>query len=101
EYYVPNNMALVLAGDFDTDQVVPMIIEHFGAWERGPEPEPCSGTVEPFVGRELIELRATPVRVGAYAFRTPTARHPDYASLQVMRELLSNEQGSGYIDTLV
>ena len=100
-YYVPNNMALVLTGDFDSDAIMPMIVEHFGAWERGPEPEPRDGSVEPFVGRELLELRLTPVRVGAYAFRTPTARDPDFAALQVMRELLANDQGSGYIDTLV
>jgi zinc protease len=101
EYYVPNNMALVLVGDFDSEAIVPLIIEHFGAWERGPEPARRDGSVEPFVGRELLELRLTPVRVGAYGFRTPTARHPDFAALQVVRELLSNEQGSGYIDTLV
>ena len=101
EYYVANNMALVLVGDFDSDAILPAIAEHFGTWERGPEPEARTGTVEPFVGRELLELRFTPVRVGAYGFRTPTPRHGDYAALQIIRELLFNEQNSGFIDTLV
>jgi zinc protease len=100
-YYVANNMALVLSGDFDAEAIMPIIAERFGTWRRGPDPQPRTGTVEPFVGRELVKLRITPVRVGAYAFRTPTPRDPDYAALQVMRELLSNDQGSGYIDTLV
>lgn len=101
EYYVANNMALVLSGDFDAEAIMPMIAERFGTWRSGPEPKRQTGTVEPFVGREVMKLRMTPVRVGAYGFRTPTARDDDYAALQVMRELLSNEQGSGFIDTLV
>jgi zinc protease len=101
KYYVANNMALVLAGDFDAKAIMPHIVEHFGAWRSGPKPEPRTGTVEPFDGRQLVKLRLTPVRAGAYGFRTPTARHPDYAALQVVRELLFNEQESGFIDTLV
>jgi zinc protease len=101
EYYVANNMALVLSGDFDADAIMPIIAERFGVWPTGPEPERRTGVVEPFVGREVMQLRMTPVRVGAYGFRTPTPRDDDYAALQVMRELLSNEQGSGFIDTLV
>jgi zinc protease len=101
EYYVANNMALVLSGDFDAEAIMPLIAERFGAWRSGPEPKRRTGAVEPFVGRELMKLRMTPVRAGAYGFRTPTARDDDYAALQVIRELLSNEQGSGFIDTLV
>jgi zinc protease len=100
KYYVASNMALVLVGDFDSDAILPVIVEHFGAWQRRPEPAPRTGTVEPFVGRELVELRLTPVRIGAYAFRSPTARHPDYAAVQIMRELLFNEQRSGFINEL-
>jgi zinc protease len=101
KYYVANNMALVLVGDFDSEAILPVIAEHFGVWQRGTEPESRTEPVEPFVGRELVELRLTPVRAGAYAFRTPTARHPDYAALQVVRELLFNSQNSGFIDALV
>ena len=101
EFYVANNMALVLAGDFDADALMPIIAERFGAWRSGPEPEARGGEVEPFAGRELLKVRLTPIRVGAFGFRTPTASDPDYAALTVIRELLSNEQGSGSIDQLV
>ena len=100
-YYVANNMALVLSGDFDADAIMPIIAERFGEWRRGPDPQPRGGTVEDFDGRELVKLRLTPVRAGAFGFRTPTMREPDFAALAVMRELLSNEQGSGYLDLLV
>ena len=100
-YYVANNMALVLSGDFDAEAIMPVIEAQFGSWKRGPEPAQRSGEVEPFAGRELLELRLTPVRVGAYAFRTVPPSHPDYAALQVARALLFNEQGSGFIDALM
>lgn len=101
KYYVANNMALVLAGDFDADAIMPIIAERFGGLRSGPEPEQRGGTVEPFEGRERVSLRLTPLRVSAFGFRTPEPSHPDRAALEVMRELLSNDQGSGFIDELV
>ena len=34
KYYVPNNMAICLSGDFDPDQVIVWINEKFGSFER-------------------------------------------------------------------
>jgi len=38
-YYVPNNMAICLAGDFDPDQVMETIKEKFGKLEQGNVPD--------------------------------------------------------------
>lgn len=38
-YYVPNNMAIVLSGDFDPDKAIAAIEKHFGAYERKAVPE--------------------------------------------------------------
>ena len=100
-YYVPGNMALVLAGDFDATRVIPVIEREFGSWKGGPVPEQVSGTVEPFSGRELLKVRMTPVRAGALGYRTVPEKHPDHAALMVVRELLSNDQGSGFLDQLM
>jgi predicted Zn-dependent peptidase len=32
-YYVPNNMAVILAGDIDYDHTIAMVDKHFGAWK--------------------------------------------------------------------
>ena len=37
-WYVPNNMAVVLAGDIDYDRTIAMVDKHFGAWKRGEVP---------------------------------------------------------------
>lgn len=100
-YYVPNNMALVLSGDIDPAQLLPVIEERFGGLARGPDPEPRSGKVEPFDGRERFGVRLTPLRAGAFGFRTVPPSHPDYAALLVVRELLYNDQRSGFLDALV
>ena len=34
QYYVPNNVAIVLAGDFDPDQTIGIIDKYFGGWKK-------------------------------------------------------------------
>ena len=36
-YYVPNNMAIIMSGDFDPDQMVQTIEKYFGAWKPNPD----------------------------------------------------------------
>ena len=38
-YYVPNNMAIILAGDFDPDNATKLIEKHFGSMEAKPIPK--------------------------------------------------------------
>ncbi len=99
-YYVPQNMALVLSGDLDVDRVLPEIEARFGAWRRGPDPQPPVLQVEPFAVNQRLRARATPVRVGAIAYRTVPEAHADYPALLLARRLLSNAQRSGLIDRL-
>ena len=99
-YYVPRNMALVLSGDLDVARVLPQIVARFGAWKPGPDPKPPVYPVRPFAPDQRLRARATPVRVGAIAYRTVPEAHPDYAALLLARRLLTNEQRSGFIDRL-
>jgi zinc protease len=99
-WYVPGNMALVLSGSFDTEEVLPLIRARFGAWERRALPPPNTQAVQPFAVGERVTVRKSPIRVGAVAFRTVPESHPDYAALLLARRLLSNEQRSGLVDRL-
>ena len=38
-YYIPNNMAIVMAGDFDPEQVLHLAEKHFGHFQSKPVPE--------------------------------------------------------------
>lgn len=99
-WYVPGNMALVLSGDFDTNEVLPKVERHFGAWKRGPDPRVEQRALTPFGRDQRVSARVTPVRAGAIAYRTVPESHPDFAALQVARRLLSNAQRSGLIDRI-
>ncbi|MGN0069207.1 MAG: M16 family metallopeptidase [Prevotella sp.] len=35
-YYVPNNVAICMAGDFDPDDVIPLVDRYFGTWKPNP-----------------------------------------------------------------
>lgn len=99
-WYVPGNMALVLSGDLDVARVLPVIESTFGAWRARPLPQSDLAAPAPFEPDQRLAARATPVRVGAVAFRTVPESHPDYAALLLARRLLANEQRSGLIDRL-
>lgn len=67
-YYVPNNIAICVAGDFDPDEMVAAIEKYFGDWEPNPsipalEYEREQPIVEPVV-KEVYGLEAENVAMG-------------------------------------
>ena len=56
-YYVPNNMALVLSGNFDTDAAKPLIAAAFGQLPRGAQPGFKNDEPNSFEGR-VVEKSA-------------------------------------------
>lgn len=46
KYYIPNNSALLVAGDIEHDEVFAIAEEYFSTWERGPDP--FAGDAVPF-----------------------------------------------------
>lgn len=65
KYYVPNNIAIVLAGDFDPDKAIALIDKYFGSWKPSkgidrPEYAPVAALTQPadtsVVGQEAENL---------------------------------------------
>jgi zinc protease len=100
-YYVANNMALVLAGNFKSEEIIPIIEKKFSALRKGEVPAFPEFPELPFNGREVVEVKLTPVAVGVLGFRTAPNGHPDNAVLDVTNALLSNFDQTGIIDKLV
>lgn len=73
EYYVPNNMSVVMAGDFDPDYVIKTIDEKFGYMKAKPvkeyKPTPESPIKSPVV-KEVLGPDAESIDI---AFRMPGA----------------------------
>jgi predicted Zn-dependent peptidase len=99
-YYVANNMALVLSGDFNSDELIPIIEEKFGNWQQGEVPQQKTWEEMPFNGRELVKTRLTPIKVSLLGFRAPSSIDSDYASAEVLTSLLNNSYSTGLLDKL-
>ena len=99
-YYVANNMALILSGNFDSETVKPLIDKTFGKLESGDVPEPKVWEEEPFDGREFVEAKLSPIKLGLLGFRTVPKGHPDKIALDIAQNILSNYNQSGLLDKL-
>ena len=65
-YYIPNNSVLLIAGDVDIDEGMELARQHFGNWERGPDPS----EVEPVP--EHPPLEETQIRIVEEDVQVPT-----------------------------
>ena len=99
-YYVPNNMAIILCGDFKSEKALSLIEKTFGQMESKELPPMPEYKEKPFNGRELVSKRLTPVKVGIMAFHAVNATHPDAKVLEVTNGILSNYSSTGFLDQL-
>lgn len=91
QWYVPNNMAICLSGDFDPDEMVDVITRYFGHLKPNPElpvleikPEqPITTPIE----RDVFGPEAERIYL---AWRIPAASHDDMPAIEVLSQVLSN-----------
>ena len=100
-YYVANNMALILSGDFNTTDAKKLIEKKFGNWRSGNIPERKIYYEDPFNGREFVKVKLSPIKIGLLGFRTVASGHPDQIALEVCNQILSNSNQTGLLDKLV
>jgi predicted Zn-dependent peptidase len=98
EFYVPNNMAICMAGDFDPDSVIRIIDSQFGRLVPGTVPVLKYGPYQPLtfpVTDTITGLEAESVRI-SWGFDAPASSH-DAVLLRVIGTLLYNGK-AGLID---
>lgn len=101
-YYGPNNAAVVLVGDFDTQEAVALVKKHFGHLEPIPEP-PAVRTVEPEQRGErtaVLKLAGTSERV-LMAWPNPDGSSSEHYALDVLEQILSGGRASRLHQALV
>lgn len=99
-YYVANNMALILCGDFNTGEVIPMIENKFGKLRQGEIPKQIEYKELPFNGREFIEAKLSPIKMGLLGFRTPSNGDPEEIAMKVCNTILYNQNETGLLNKL-
>ena len=100
-HYNANNMALVLIGDFQSSEIMDLLANRFGTWRRGKKAILPSATEQPFDGRKLVKKKMSPIPLGILGYRTIEKSNKDKVVLDVIAKLLSNNEGTGLMDTLV
>lgn len=103
EYYVSTNMGLILSGDFDTRQALPVLERTFSRIPRGVVEAVPSVKIRPFRGREktTVKVPLPLLKAVALGFRGVPSNHPDQAALDVAVGILNNSNGTGYLDKLM
>ena len=98
-YYVPNNVAIVLAGDFDPDQTIQVIDKYFGGWKKSdkvarpefaPQPEITAAKDTTVVGQDAENV--------TMAWRFKGANQGEGDILDIISSILSNGK-AGLFDT--
>lgn len=97
-WYVPNNMAICLSGDFDPDEMIKTIDKYFGSMVPNSElpalPVTHESPIKEVVVKEVLGLDAANVSLG---WRFPGANHPDNELLSLVARILYNGK-AGLID---
>ncbi len=89
-YYVPNNMAIILCGDFDPDEAVAKIDKAFAYMQPKPV-KPYTFQPEPPITKPIIKTITGPSEESIYiAYRIPGVNHKDMLTIQLIDMLLSN-----------
>jgi zinc protease len=95
ERFVPNNAALVVAGDITMPELRALAEKAFGAWERGSPTRPQLGAPETTPARVVIVDKPgspqTQLRVAAVGAERSS---PDFRPLQVMNTVLGGSFSS-------
>ena len=98
EWYVPNNMAVCLAGDFNPDQAIKVIDKYFGQLKPNKDLkkmsfEPEDPITKPIV-KDVLGLESPSLLL---AWRFPGANSPEIKYLDLIGGILSNGK-AGLID---
>lgn len=99
-WYVPNNMALILVGDFDTETAKPLIENTFGKLIAKPLPERHPYDNTSFASNERYKAALGYMPELIWAYKGVPVGSEDEQLLQFTLSLLSNDMNIGLFDQL-
>jgi predicted Zn-dependent peptidase len=96
-YYAPNNITGVLAGDFRTEEVKPLLERYFGRIPRGKTDPPAVVTLEPVqLGEKRYNAAAETSPTVRVWWKTVPLVHKDTPALDLLSDVLSGRTGRLY-----
>ncbi|HEY6333145.1 MAG TPA: pitrilysin family protein, partial [Blastocatellia bacterium] len=101
-WYHPRNATLVIAGDFNTADVLAKVKDLFGGTPAGPDASPMQIEEPQQVGeKRLVVKKATPVERLLIGYHSPAVATPDSYVFHIIEALLSNGRSSRLYRRLV
>ena len=97
KYYVPNNMAICMSGDFDYDEVITLINKYFGVFERKDDPKFEVYKEEEIVSPKITHVYGPEAERLYVGFRLNGVHSKDANLLRMVDMVLSNTS-AGLID---
>ncbi|MDT3402565.1 M16 family metallopeptidase [Mucilaginibacter terrae] len=89
-YYVPNNMGIIMSGDFNPDVMIKKIDQHFGYMARKAVPAYTFGPEQPITSPVKRDVYGPTPENLTVAFRFPGASTRDAQMLNLMSDILTN-----------
>ena len=97
-YYVPNNMCIALAGDFNPDEAIKIIDKYFGSWVPGKVPEFHKVKEAPITSPVIRLVNGQDPESLTIAFRIEEGNGSRDALLAQAMEMVLNNGSCGLID---
>ena len=96
QYYVPNNMTILVMGDFDSETMRELLLKHFGKFSVDNLPDESKFYFY-FPGQPKLEVKQTPQAKSTYlnlAFPAPVFTESEYYPFEILAEILNSQEAS-------
>lgn len=103
KYYQPDNAVLLVAGKFDPAKTLQLISDKFGPIPRPSRKIAPIYTTEPTQDgeRTVVVRRAGDTQLIFAGYHIPSGAHPDFAALDVLNQILSDEPSGRLYKALI
>ncbi|MDB5234891.1 MAG: pseudouridine synthase [Hymenobacter sp.] len=103
KFYQPDNAVLLVAGKLDEAKTLTLVNQYFGSIPRPTRTLSATYTTEPVQdGERQVTLRRTGDTQGiGVAYHTPAGSHPDYAAMDVLVDVLTNQPSGRLYKSLI
>ena len=100
DWYVPNNMGLLLYGNFDPEQAKSLIEKTFGKMQSKKLPERKPTVPTPLTKNEKIKVKLGYSPSIVWGYNGVKKGHPDEFKIDFMLSILNNSYNTGLFDKL-
>ncbi len=102
-FYWPDNATVTLIGDFKPEEALGLVRKFYGVFPKAPHPIPDMYTEEPDQTgpRRVTVKRAGQLGVVAIGYKSPSGLHDDWASVQILSDILTDGNNSRLYRALV